>query len=191
VLAVFAGNLVMKPLTTLVLHRLSFRAILIWNGLLNATAIVACVFLTPATPFIVIAMLLFVSGLTRSLQFTALNTLAFADVSKDRMSGANTLFNMAQQIAMGMGIALGAVALRIAGLFEPNAFGTIPLTNFHVAFAIVGVIALVGILDVLSLAPTAGDNVRRGKTAVDKPATCKTLSATRNASPSPMVSRVR
>ena len=150
VLAVFAGNLVMKPLTTPVLHHLSFRTILILNGLLNAAAIFACVFLTPATPVIVVAMLLFVSGLTRSLQFTALNTLAFADVSEDRMSGANTLFNMAQQIAMGMGIALGAVALRIAGLFEPNAFGTIPLKNFHVAFAIVSVIALVAILDVLA-----------------------------------------
>jgi EmrB/QacA subfamily drug resistance transporter len=191
VLAVFAGNLVMKPLTTPVLRRLSFRTVLISNGLLNAAVIFACVFLTPATPIIAIAMLLFVSGLTRSLQFTALNTLAFADVSEDRMSGANTLFNMAQQIAMGMGIAMGAVSLRIAGLFEPNVFGTIPLKNFHVAFAIVSVIALVAILDVLHLAPTAGDNVRRSKTAVDNPTPCKTLSATKNAPPLPTVSRVR
>src|SRR5271154_1529767 len=81
VLPVFAGNLVMKPLTTPVLRRLSFRTILISNGLLNAAAIFACIFLTPATPVIVVALLLFVSGTMRSMQFTALNTLAFADVS--------------------------------------------------------------------------------------------------------------
>jgi len=169
VLPVFAGNLVMKPLTTPVLRRLSFRTILISNGLLNAAAIFACIFLTPATPVIVVALLLFVSGTMRSMQFTALNTLAFADVSEDRMSGANTLFNMAQQMAMGMGIALGAVALRIAGLFQSNASGTIPLTNFHIAFAIVGVIALIAILDVLGLAPSAGDNVRCNRNASGDP----------------------
>jgi hypothetical protein len=76
---------------------------------------------------------------------------------------------MAQQMAMGMGIALGAVALRIAGLFEQNAGSTIPLTNFHIAFAIVGVIALFAILDVLGLAPSAGDNVRCNRNASGSP----------------------
>ena len=86
VLAVFAGNLVMKPLTTPVLRHFNFRTILISNGFLNAAAIFACVFLTPATPVTVVVMLLFLSGLTRSMQFTALNTLAFADVPEDQMS---------------------------------------------------------------------------------------------------------
>jgi EmrB/QacA subfamily drug resistance transporter len=199
VLAVFAGNLVMKPLTTPVLRRLSFRTILISNGLLNAAAIFACIFLTPATPVIVVVLLLFVSGVTRSMQFTALNTLAFADVSEDRMSGANTLFNMAQQMAMGMGIALGAVALRIAGLFQPNASGAIPLTNFHIAFAIVGVIALIAILDVLGLAPSAGDNVRCNRNASGDPNPHTASSEARRAAPSrakghyglPKISRIR
>jgi EmrB/QacA subfamily drug resistance transporter len=107
VLAVFAGNLVMKPLTTPILRRSSFRTILITNGLLNAAGIFACAFLTPATPVFAIVALLFVGGMTRSMQFTALSTLAFAEVPEDAMSGANTLFNMAQQAAMGMGIAAG------------------------------------------------------------------------------------
>jgi EmrB/QacA subfamily drug resistance transporter len=185
ILAVFAGNLVMKPLTTPVLRRLSFRTILISNGLLNAALIFACAFLTPATPIVAVAMLLFVSGLTRSMQFTALNTLAFADVSEDRMSGANTFFNMAQQMAMGMGIALGAVALRIAGLFEPNASGSVPLVNFHIAFVIVGVIALIAILDVLGLAPSAGDNVRYNRNDSGDLDPRTALSEASSAAPSP------
>jgi len=72
VLAVFAGNLAMKPLTTPILRRFSFRATLLVNGTLNAALIFACALLTPATPVPAILALLFASGLTRSMQFTAI-----------------------------------------------------------------------------------------------------------------------
>jgi EmrB/QacA subfamily drug resistance transporter len=163
VLAVFAGNLVIKPFTTPILRRFSFRGVLIVNGLLNAAAIFACALLAPTTPVVIIVSLLFISGLTRSMQFTALGTLAFADIPEDRMSGANTLLNIAQQMAMGMGIALGAVALRIAGLLDPSASGAIPLAHFHIAFVIAGLFALIGVIDTLGLHPAAGDSVRRPK----------------------------
>ena len=164
VLAVFAGNLVMKPMTTPILRRFSFRATLLVNGGLNAGLIFACALLTPATPVAAIVALLFASGLTRSMQFTALNTLAFADVPEGWMSGANTVFNMVQQLFMAMGIALGAVALRIAGLLGPGAApGAIPLGHFRAAFVIIGAISLLGSLDVLGLDPAAGDNVRLRK----------------------------
>jgi EmrB/QacA subfamily drug resistance transporter len=169
VLVVFAGNLLIKPFTTPILRHFSFRQVLIVNGLLNAAAIFACALLTPETPVAAIIGLLFVSGMTRSMQFTALGTLAFADISEDRMSGANTLLNIAQQMAMGMGIALGAVALRIAGLIDPSAAGVIPIANFHVAFVIIGVIALVGVVDAWGLHPAAGDEVRRPRAAAAHP----------------------
>ncbi len=160
VLAVFAGNLVMKPFTTPILRRFRFRHTLIVNGLLNAAAIFACAFLTPTTPVAIIATLLFIGGLTRSMQFTALNTLAFADVPEDRMSGANVLFNVVQQMAMGMGVALGAVVLRLAALVDPGAQGVLALDSFHIAFVAVGIVALLGLPDALSLHAKAGDAVR-------------------------------
>jgi len=164
VLAVFAGNLAMKPLTTPILRRFSFRATLLVNGGLNAAIIFACALLTPATPVPIILALLFASGLTRSMQFTALNTLAFADVPEGWMSGANTVFNMVQQLFMAMGIALGAVALRIAGLLGPAAApGAISLAHFRTAFVIIGAISLLGALDVIGLDPAAGNNVRLRK----------------------------
>ena len=163
VLAVFAGNLAMKPLTTPILRRCPFRATLLVNGTLNAGLILGCALLTPATPVALIAALLFASGLTRSMQFTALNTLAFAEVPEPWMSGANTLFNMVQQMSMAMGIALGAVALRLAGLCLPRpglAAGGIPLVHFHLAFVLVGLVALLEIGGVLGLDRHAGDGVR-------------------------------
>jgi EmrB/QacA subfamily drug resistance transporter len=159
VLAVFAGNLAMKPFTTLILRRFRFRPLMLVNGTLNAAVMFACALLTPRTPVPLILALLFVSGLVRSMQFTAINTLAFADVPAAKMSGANTLFNMAQQMAMGVGIALGAVALRLGVLVHPGPHG-VPLAAFHIAFILTGMIALAGLFDVLALSPQAGDSIR-------------------------------
>ena len=129
-------------MTTPILRRFSFRATLLVNGGLNAGIIFACALLTPSTPVPAIVALLFASGMTRSMQFTALNTLAFADVPEGWMSGANTVFNMVQQLFMAMGIALGAVALRIAGLLGPGAApGAIPLGHFRTAFILIGAIS--------------------------------------------------
>jgi len=162
VLAVFAGNIAMKPLTTPILRRFPFRSVLLVNGTMNALIIFGCALLGPKTPIPAIVALLFASGLTRSMQYSALNTLAFADVPEIWMSGANTLFNMTQQLSLAMGIALGAVALRIAGLWGPRAAsGSISIGNFHSAFLIVGAVAVLVVLDALSLDRTAGDGVRR------------------------------
>ncbi len=163
VLAVFAGNVAMKPFTTFILERFGFRRVLLVNGLLNALSLFACALLTPETPVPVLAVALFVGGLFRSMQFTALNTLAFAEVPPERMSGANTLSNMVQTMAMGMGVACGAVALRLAEVMHPAGAARVPLTDFHIAFALMGGLALLGLLDVLRLDPTAGDAVRKAR----------------------------
>ena len=135
------------------------------NGLLNSATIFACALLTPEVPTVLTLLLLFASGMTRSMQFTALNTLAFSQVPGEQMSGANTLFNTAQQLSTGLGIAIGALSLRIADHFQP-AGASIQLGNFHLAFIIIGLFSLAGTLDSLALSPTAGDEIRRKKTRV-------------------------
>jgi hypothetical protein len=65
---------------------------------------------------------LFAGGLFRSMQFTSLNTVGFADIRKSQLSGASTLSSMIQQMTIGMGIAVAAIALRLAGaLHSTNA----------------------------------------------------------------------
>ncbi len=175
VLAVFAGNLAMKPMTGAVLRRFNFRTVLLVNGLVNAAAIFSFAFMSPDTPVAVMAALMFVSGLARSMQFTALATLAFADVPQDRMSGANTLFNTSQQMAIGMGIALGAVALRMGALMlggdaaahagaTSGGGASLPLGEFRIAFVAIGVIALLAVVDARRLRSDAGDEVRLAQT---------------------------
>lgn len=156
VLAVFVGNIGMKPATTAVLVRVGFRRTLIWNGIIAMATILACGLLTAQTPVALIVALLFVSGLSRSMEFTTLHTLVFADLDKTLMSGANTLFSMLQQMSNALGIAAAAIVLRLASLAHPDQ-AAVTTADFHVAFWAVGLIGLIGIWQFRKLAPDAGD----------------------------------
>jgi hypothetical protein len=159
-LALFAGNLGMKPATSTVLNRFGFRTTLLANGCIAIATIFGCSLLTPDTPRAIIVPLLFISGLARSMQYTTLNTLAFADVPKPRMSGANTLFSMMNQLGSGLGIAIGAVSLRLAGLLHPGV-EAVSGRDFQIAFWVVGVVAMTAYLDFHRLAPDAADALRK------------------------------
>ncbi|WP_246665015.1 DHA2 family efflux MFS transporter permease subunit [Neorhizobium sp. P12A] len=161
-LAVFAGNLAMKPGTTPILRRFGFKPVLIVNGLINAVLIAACALFSPDTPLWFILPILFIGGMCRSMHFTALNTIAFADIPPQQMTGANTLFSTAFQLTMGMGIAVGAIGIRI-GQVVAGQIGLAGVTaiEYRLTFVMLGLIALLGIVDCLSLDPKAGDNVSR------------------------------
>jgi len=155
VLAIFLGNVAMKPMTTPALRRYGFRKLLIVNGILLAAAILACAFLNPGTPRFIILAVLFWGGLCRSMQFTSINTLAFADVPPPQMSGANTLFSMMWQMSVGMGIALGAVTLQMSSLIH-GGHGTLTVSDFHLAFIMIAVVSLASVYDSVRLDPKAG-----------------------------------
>jgi EmrB/QacA subfamily drug resistance transporter len=161
-LAVFAGNLSMKLVTTQVMQRFGFRPVLLVNGVLAALSLAAMSLLTPATPYGVIVAVLFASGLVRSLQFGAINTLSFADVPKPQMSGASTLSSTIQQLTIGMGVAVGAIALRVAAWIHGHGAQSAPLVtpaDFSLAFLLVAAVGLASIFDVFGLDPRAGAHV--------------------------------
>jgi MFS family permease len=159
VFALFAGNFAMKSVTTPILRRFGFRKTLLVNGVATAAAILACATLTPHTPRILILGILFVNGLCRSMQFTSVNTLAFVDVPRAQLSSATTLASMAQQMSMGMGVAVGAIALRVAALITGHAGASPTIAQFHIAFVLVAIIALLAVLDCIPLDPHAGAEV--------------------------------
>lgn len=162
VLAVFAGNLAMKPFTTAVMQRWGFRSVLMINGILGVLAIAACALLDERMSWALILFILFVGGLSRSMQFTLFNTLGFADIPKAQMSDASTLFSMFFQLSMAMGVAIGALLLRFAMNFHGNT-GQAATADFQLTFLLVAVIAGVALLDSLRLPPQAGESVLQRK----------------------------
>ncbi|MFS3510181.1 MULTISPECIES: MFS transporter [Citrobacter] len=160
VLAVFVGNLTIKPATTPLIRWLGFKKLLLINGALNVLALLACALIPPQTPVWVILLVLYLGGVFRSIQFTGISTLAFADVPGPQMSYANTLFSTATQLAVGLGISLAAIGIRIGDeVSEWLALGNIPGISFRLAFVAIAIICLVGMVDTLRLAHDAGSAV--------------------------------
>jgi EmrB/QacA subfamily drug resistance transporter len=156
-LVYFAGNLAMKTVTTRTLRAFGFRRVLVVNGLIACGSIVACGFLTPASPEAVALLLLFVAGLSRSMQFTALNTLGFADIAPAQRSSASTLSSMLQQVSLLLGVAIAAAVINISSLLRAGTDA--PLVDFRWAFVVTGAVGMAASLRFLALAPNAGEDV--------------------------------
>jgi hypothetical protein len=109
-----AGNLVMKSMTTPLLRRFGFARVLFVNGCLCALSIAACGALAPGIWRAVSWATLLLAGMTRSMHFTTVNTLAFADIAPSERAGASTLSAMGQQLASTLGVAFAALALALS-----------------------------------------------------------------------------
>ena len=135
-----AGAIVMKPAATTALRRFGFRNTLLVNGILSGVTLCLCAAFRPAWPVAMIYLALLVGGFFRSLQFTAYNTIAYADVPRARMSAATSLYATLQQVSLTLGISMGAAVLEVA----MAATGRVtPVTSdFAVAFLAVGLISL-------------------------------------------------
>ncbi len=142
-LITFAGSLGaigMKPATQFILRWFGFRMTLLWNGAFSALLLGACAAFSPVWPLLPIYAVLIIGGFLRSLQFTAYNTIAYADISRMRMSAATSLYATIQQVSLTLGITIGAAALEASTLLSYRASPAIG--DFAMAFLAVSAIAL-------------------------------------------------
>ncbi len=155
-LALFGGDLSMKSIVIPILRRFGFRRIIIVNGIITAVSIALCAILGPHTPSVVILAVLFFHGCSRSLEFTCLTTLAYTEIPPERMSRANGFLSAVMQLSIGMGVAVGAVTLRIVAHSRGHSAALPQLQDFHIAIFCIAALALAPVFDSLSLAPDAG-----------------------------------
>jgi EmrB/QacA subfamily drug resistance transporter len=157
VVAVFVGNIGIKPATGPLLRRFGFRRVLVVAGVGAGVTVLLCGLLTAHTQLAVIVLVLLSSGVFRSIAFTAYNTIAFADIAAEDVGNANTLSATMQQLTMGLGVAVGALALRaggpIARVFGASGTGASP---FAAGFVIVAAFAFVAVADSALLRSDAG-----------------------------------
>ena len=154
-----AGNIAIKPATTSILRRWSFRDVLSANGIVGSALLFALAFCGEATPVIVLSGLLFAAGMSRSLNFTATNTLTFADVPPNDRNDASTLASVLQQMAFSVGVGSAACLLAVfKGLRDSR---DLVYGDFRLALVAVALVMLVSAMGYrLSVAQNAGDNVR-------------------------------
>ena len=149
----------MKPATQWSLRRFGFRRIMVANGILAALAIGACGFLTRDTPHWLVGLVLFLGGAFRSMQFTSLSAIQFADVPAGRMARANTFASMVQQLTLGLGITVGAALLNASAWLHGRGAGAPALADFRFAFFGAAALALLGLVDSFRLDRAAGSHV--------------------------------
>ncbi|HWN38284.1 MAG TPA: MFS transporter, partial [Gammaproteobacteria bacterium] len=133
------GAIFMKTVAARTLNALGFRRVLLWNALLASVILCSFGLFRPTTPHLVIIATLLVSGCCRSLQFTSLNAISYADVDSKRMGTASSLSGMLQQLALGSGVAIGGYALEIFGALADRP--ATALANFYWSFVVVGLIS--------------------------------------------------
>lgn len=145
VVALFAGNVGIKPFTTPIIQAFSFKPVLVFSNAAGALVLGSFLFVHAETPLVVIAALLFVSGALRSLGFSAYNTLQFVDIGPEQTTNANVLSAILHQLGMSLGIAVGVIAISLA-------------PTFPWAFPIAAALFIVPLIGAAALPPGSGES---------------------------------
>ncbi|MBS0461811.1 MAG: MFS transporter [Proteobacteria bacterium] len=133
------GAIGMKTIATRVLKRLGFRDVLRFNALVCAAMLAGYGLFRSSTPHALIVGTLIVAGCFRSLQFTSLNAISFAEVEPAHMSQATSLSGMMQQFSLSLGVAVAGYALQLVGWVTGHA--PTAAASFGPAFVIVGALS--------------------------------------------------
>jgi MFS family permease len=146
--------MLLRATTPVILRRFGYKRVIIINGLLAGIFIAVPAFFTTTTPHLVVGAAILVGGFFRALQFSSVNSLAFADLNNEQMSQATSMTSVAQQLSLAAGVAIAALALDATRF----ARGDIALVaaDFAPAFVFVGVLSMCSVAFFLRLPKDAG-----------------------------------
>ena len=156
--AAAAGAMLMKTTAKPVLRRFGFRRVLVWNAALSSLFMVAYGLFRPTTPEWLLWAALLGGGFFRSLQFTSINAIAYADIDAPAMSRATSFASVAQQLSLSTGVAAGAGAIEASQWWHADA--TLTVRDFSFAFYAVALVSASASLVFARLPADAGDLLR-------------------------------
>jgi EmrB/QacA subfamily drug resistance transporter len=163
------GSMAMKAAASPVLRRYGFRTTMIWNGITATLSVAAMAAFRPEWPLWTIYAVLLIGGFFQSLQFVAYNTIAYADVPRDRMSAATSFYTTFQQLTLSLGICIASATLAATVYLGGHAHAT--NDDFSIAILVVAGISMLAIPACARLPRDAGaDMSGHRQTPVAKPA---------------------
>ncbi len=152
-----AGAVLMKAAGSPVLRRWGFRNTLVWNGLAATLLLMCAALFRPGWPVWLIMTVMFVGGFFQSLQFTAYNTVAYAEMPVELMSAATSFYTTFQQLMLSAGICTATVVLASSIALQGHA--SAELSDFSVTWLVLGLITLLAVPLCARLSPDAGDEM--------------------------------
>jgi EmrB/QacA subfamily drug resistance transporter len=158
------GAMGMKTLAARLIRTFGFRNIMAINAVVSSIFLAACAVFTSSTPLLLIMIILVVGGFFRSLQFTAINTVAYAEIEPAQMSRATTLVSVNQQLAISAGVAVGAFAVETTMMWRH--VEELSASDFPPAFIVVSIISVVSTYFFWQMPDDAGHEIS-GRKAVE------------------------
>jgi hypothetical protein len=146
-----------KTATVMILKRYGFRRVLVANAILAATGTGVYGLFTAGTPQAIIIAVLLLSGCLRSLQFTAIAAVTFADITRATMSQAASVQSMAARLSQSIGVAVAAYVLQISSDLQGHA--AVVTADFWPTFIVIALISAASIFSNLAIAPDAGAEI--------------------------------
>ncbi len=161
------GAMAMKATAAPILRIFGFRRVLVYNALLSAGCLGFYGFFTPSTPLVFMMAWLLFSGFARSLEFTSINAIAYAEINSAKMSAAVSFASVAQQLSLSVGVAAGAGVLQGLAHVNPE-LPVLALANFKWAFVAMAAVSLSAAFAFMRLPADAGSELtRRSEKAAD------------------------
>ncbi len=148
------GAMFMKTQAATIIRRYGFRRVLIANAVISSLFAALPSLFGPNTPALLIVGLFLSGGLSRSLQFTSVNTLAYADVPPEKLSRATSFAAACQELSGSVGVTIAAMGLQFMQYTQGGS--AIDAAHFPAVFILIGLVSLSSILFFSRLAPTAG-----------------------------------
>lgn len=149
------GVLLVKPVILRILRIFGFKRLLIFNTILAGLAIWSYIIIGHGTSPYLIAVLTFLYGFIVSIQYSAMNSLAYADVAENNLSSATSIMGTIQQVSQSFGVAVCALLVHFfTGLTGTHHELSVPI--FHLTFFIVGLITIFSSLLFFRLKPQDG-----------------------------------
>ncbi|WP_317204209.1 DHA2 family efflux MFS transporter permease subunit [Janthinobacterium sp.] len=161
-----AAAMGMKFISARVLARYGYRQVLIVNTVLIGLTIAMYAQVGPGTPLAAIVALSLCLGFFNSLQFSSMNSLAYADVDGADSSMASTIASSLQQLSMSFGLACGSLITGwyLGGLPQGE---RLALTGaLHHAFLTLAALTIVSSLSFWTLRRADGESISRGAAGV-------------------------
>jgi EmrB/QacA subfamily drug resistance transporter len=113
-LASAVGSLAMRFAFRPLLRPLGFRRLLMVNAAFMGAYLISCGFFSLSTPYVIMVAVLLIGGFCRSVQFTAVQSLGYAEMPSERFSRATSFQAMAQQLAQSFGVGLAALVVHLS-----------------------------------------------------------------------------
>lgn len=157
------GAMGMKLFASRLLGRFGYRQVLLANTICIGITIALFTLVDAGTPLAVVVAIGLMQGLFNSLQFSSMNTLAYADVEAKDTSMASTISSSFQQLSMSFGLAAGSIvtAWFLGGVSQTNQ-GQVTQALHH-GFAVLAGLTVLSSLIFWRLRSNDGDSISRGQ----------------------------